>query len=321
MIPIQDADTFFPELAEKVFALDEYSKPHQLSAKVAAVNVKKYIVDERDRIRLHDMVIQEMEKVYRELTGENFPADGVPFSQEELRKRVALYESFTEILRAMMITGCYWGKESHDYLWLKCLERAANPSGPTGGSDVWLNLHLYPALLLLYAAGIASIAAERYGFFSALLTKATRKENGEDQPLVLALYPSQVMEPGVQRQLPGMEKRHTPLSDHLYNVLRVFFREILPQEIHYQRCFDQFEYLLALVHGDLAEKITGDIWGPRGCFIWRKRRRPDSIIKVIELEAEEAGNSWPPLKAGLFDGQIERFQFVKSQFDASLPYV
>ncbi len=57
MISIQSADTFFRELAEKVSALDEYSQPHPLSAKLAVASLKKYLVDDRYRIRLHDLVM------------------------------------------------------------------------------------------------------------------------------------------------------------------------------------------------------------------------------------------------------------------------
>jgi hypothetical protein len=40
MIPIQDAETFFTDLADKVSALEEYSRPHPLSSKLAIATVK-----------------------------------------------------------------------------------------------------------------------------------------------------------------------------------------------------------------------------------------------------------------------------------------
>ena len=50
IIKIQDADTFFKELAEKVTALADLDKPHPLSAKVAVASLKKYLAEDRYRI-------------------------------------------------------------------------------------------------------------------------------------------------------------------------------------------------------------------------------------------------------------------------------
>ncbi|MEW6455121.1 MAG: SIR2 family protein [Acidobacteriota bacterium] len=315
-ISIRDADSFFREIAEKVFALEELSRPHPLSSKVAVATLKKYIVDDHYKIRLHDLMMEETERVYAGLTIEHFPVQGVPFSTIELTKRIHRYYALTEILRDLMITGCYWGEKTHEDLWVKSLERIANPPGERAGLNIWLELRLFPALLLLYGGGIASIAAEKYGTFAVLLTKVKVKEGIEDQPLGLALYPYAVMDKSVAQQLPGMERRYTPISDLLEEKLREPFKESLSDDTQYKKCFDRFEYLLALVHADLRQKQIGDVWGPIGCFGWRGRRYPEKwIIKEIELEVTQAGKNWLPLKHGLFEGSLERFLNVKTEFD------
>jgi len=287
---------------------------------VAVASLKKYLADDRYRISLHDLVRQEAEKLYGELSDKNFPSTA-PFIAGELRNRVQRYEALAEILQALMITGCYWGEKSHEDLWARCLERIANPSEEIiNGVTIYLelrDLRLYPALLLLYSGGIASIAAERYGTFSTLLTKAKVRDRGKDHPVVLALYPEAVMEQKIGQQLPGMERRYTPLSDHLYEVLRELLREFLPEDICYEGCFDRFEYLLALVHADLRQKEGDkDVWGPPGRFSWKNRRLPQGgIMNEIELEARSADENWPPLKAGFFDSSLERFLLIKTAFD------
>jgi hypothetical protein len=316
VIPIVDANTFFREVAEKVFALKDISKPHPLSAKVAVASLKKYIVDESQKICLHDLVMNETERLQGELSDKNFPVQHVNFSREELLRRIQRYEALTEILLALMINGCYWGEKQHEGLWVKCLERIANPVGRRDGLIAWLNLGLYPALLLLYGGGIASIVAERYETFSALLTKASVRDGSRERPLATTLHTRAVMEPDVARELPGMERRYTPLSDYLFKFLRNSLRDFLPGDMHYQKGFDRFEYLLALIHVDLKEKLTGRIWGPTGCFGWRYSSYPeDSIMKEVEKEADLAGDRWPLLELGHFEGTIGRFKHIKSQFD------
>ena len=316
VVKVQGADSFFQEIAEKVSSLEDIARPHPLSVKIAVATVKKYLAEGHHKIRLHDLVVEETEKLYGELSEENFPVQGVPFSGEELWRRVQGYEALTEVLQALMTTGCYWGEEVHEKLWVKCLERIAGRFEARAGFTVWLNLRLYPALLLLYSGGIASIAADRYGAFSALLTEAKIRDEGKDLPVVLNLFAWKVMDENTGRKLPGMEGRPTPLSDYLCNVLREPLKEFLPQVAYYQECFDRFEYLLALVHADLYHKEKNYLWGPLGCFSWRYRRSGEqSIMEKIGLEFTDEGINWPPLKAGLFDGSPERFQSIKKVFD------
>lgn len=316
VIRIGDADSFFRELADKVFALDDISRPHPLSAKVAVASLKQYVVDGRHKIRLHDLVMNETERVFGELTTKNFPVHGIPFSAEELLSRVRRYEALSEVLLGIMINGCYWGGKEHTELWVKSLERIANPAGERAGLTVWLDLKPYPALFLLYGAGIAAITGNRYETFTGLLSQTKIREARKDFPAVLSLYTSSVMKSDVGQRLPGMERHYTPLSDYLYQTLRNPLREFLQDDIRYQETFDRFEYLSALVHAHLYEKEHHDIWGPVGCFGWRSGRQHEGgIIREIEMEVKAAANDWPVLKAGLFDGSVDRFFAIKAAFD------
>lgn len=319
VIQIESADSFFHELSEKVYALQDLSKPHPLSTKAAVAALKKYLVDDRYRIRLHDLVMGEVEKLFKELSDDNFPVQGVPFSPEELVSRIQRYGGLTETLQTLMITGCYWGDDAHRGSWVRTLERIANPAGGSGGLIVWLKLRRYPALLLLYAGGVAAVAGGRYGTLAALLTEATVREESRVHPLVLVINTADVIPHDVGQRLPGMERRFTPASDRLYSILREPLKEYLPDDTQYQRCFDRFEYLLALVHADLYEKLGHGIWGPIGCFGWRGRHLREfgegTIMSEIESEAAAEGSTWAPLRAGLFDGSNERFGRIKQDFD------
>ena len=283
------------------------------------ISLVKYIVDDRHRIRLHDFVMQEVENLNTELSDEHFPVkrEEMPFSKEELNHRLQLYGSLIEIVQSMMISGCYWGDESQENIWMKCLERIANPSGATGGVVIWLNLRLYPALLLLYSGGIASIAAEKYGTFSTLLTKRSIDGN---VPIVLKLYIYSVFKDGSSEYISGYENHFNPISMHLFKVLREPLRDILPQDVDYQKCFDRFEYLLGLAYVDLYEKTDeGYYLGPVGNFGWNHKYDPsNSIMAKVEHEISENGENLPLLNVGLFDGSIERIKKVKDEFDKSI---
>ena len=90
--------------------------------------------------------------------------------------------------------------------------------------------------------------------------------------------------------------------------------EILPQNDEYKNNFARFEYLLALVYADQDAKHRKSeyFFSPGGLFIsepWLKLRER-SIVDIVNEEARQLRDSWPPLQAGFFDGSYNRFESV-----------
>jgi hypothetical protein len=322
VVAIEGADNFFSKLSEKVTALKEYDKPHPLSAKLAVASLKRYIAEDRYKISLHDLVVEEAERASHAVSVEYFPRDR-SFSSQELTDRVHRYESAVEVVQALMIYGCFWGAEQHQYLWVQTLQRIVNTSEWRSGPTVWNDLRLYPSLLLLYSSCIAAIAANRYDTFHALLFEPSLREPGEKYPLIAKLYTWKVMERETQQQLPGKERNHTPLSDYLAEYLRAPLKELLPDDENYEMTFDLFEYLFCLLyvdatHAEIAE--AGRVWGPVGRFYRRYfrwgPRKEDSVNERVDREVARLGQDWGLLKAGCFSGSLERYRKVKEATDA-----
>jgi hypothetical protein len=315
-VEIKDADSFFQELAGKVAAIKQFDKPHPLSPKLGSAMVKRYLVDERDRIVLHDLVNTETEKLCGQLTEANFPAT-VPATQEEFVKRVHRYEGLTEVMVAILTTGCYWGEENQQLLWVKSLERTANSTNVrSGGYTLWNSLRLYPALLFLYAGGLAAIANRKYTNLAKLLTKPRYKGLEGESRLIHKLNWLAVFEnPDLANLLLSDQKRRRqwPVNEYLHGFLRPALREFVPSDSDYDDVFDRFEYLFALVWVDQNSKSATAGWIPLGRFMRKYSvlsnvlHHGETIGKTIETEFERGGENWPPLRAGLFGGSTERF--------------
>jgi hypothetical protein len=138
--------------------------------------------------------------------------------------------------------------------------------------------------------------------------------------LATSIIAQEVVETEVSKLLTGMEGRRTPTSDFLFECLRLPLRDLIPGDEEWQSVFDRFEYLLALVYADQTRWSYKDGWrGPIGRFLWRGRRDPNaSIIEVVGKEIETEGQDWPPIKAGLFGGNVEQAMKAKTKFDAFL---
>ena len=172
-------------------------------------------------------------------------------------------------MAALIAAGCYWGEVEHIPLWVKCLQRIANPPGGRAGVVAWINLRMYPALLILFAGGIASVARGRYDALAALLLRVRVRGNQSEHPLALRARPGNVIDVKSGQYLPGMERRYTPVSERFFQVLRNQLKDFLPDDVEYERHFDRFEYMFALVEADLAEKEGWGHQGFTGRFSWK----------------------------------------------------
>jgi hypothetical protein len=316
-VPIGSADVFFTDLAEKVLALEELDRPHPTSTAMAVASLKRYLGEERHRIRVHDLVWDEATRVREAIADEHFPATGGSFSPDELRARVAQYEASVQTLSAMFAVGCYWTPAGQIDVWAKTLEHLAAPT-TWSGMEVWLQLRRYPALVLLYAGGVAAVAGGRDDVLAGLLRRATFRDLHTEVPFVLGINTWRVIEHQLAQQLPGQERKYTPLSNHLFQVVREPLRDVVVNDRDYQETFDRFEYLLGLVHADLGKQFRGSYRSPVGMFHWRHEQPDRGIAQAIQAEVDQQGERWGPIAAGLFGGSWARLKEAKTAYDEQL---
>jgi hypothetical protein len=321
VLEIEDADTFFTELEEKVRSLSDLSRPHPLSSALAAATVKRYLADERHRIRLHDLFADELARVERETTAEIFPVSEQPTVELGLR-RMERYEAICETLMTLYAVAGYWGEPQHRELLLRGVERLATRwSAPEGGYTAWTQMRQYPALLALYSAGLGASVARRLETLAHLFGDIYTRRYRERRFLLEELMPERVVAGDfLQRQDPSQGRYYTPTNDHLGRVLREPLREFVAADEHWEMEFDRFEYLFSIAYADL----NSGQWAPVGSFSWRRRRSDnDSLSTMLGDEAQAAGDRWPFLVGPLFDGSLDRFLEMKAVVDAAarrLPY-
>lgn len=323
VIPIGGADTFFRDLSEKVASLEELSRPDPLSAAVAVQSLKRYLPKSEHRIRLHDLVMGETQRVVEAISDPAFMRD--PFSPEEFNRRVRHLEQASGLLMDLFAAGCYHGREEHEALWTESLNRLGQASaGPRSGLKAYGNLLSYPALLAIYAGGIAAVTAGQYGTLRALLVDARRPDyGGKERPLLLSLRTRDIMENGVDEYLPGCKDKLLPIHGHLQELLAPHLVPYTGDERGYAAAFYRYEYLAALIFRDVAEREEEErhftySHHPVGLFALSAEYRGTRLGVDLEEEVAEQGAQWPPFQAGLFKGDPEHFSAVKAKADGTL---
>ncbi len=329
------ADDFFGDLLEKVESLEEYGGPHPLTAPLAVATTKRYLAEDRHRIRLEDLVRSETERLYAELfTPELYPpGEYTDVTETGFSTRVEGYRRRTEVLLAMMIAGCYHD-DAERTVWSDALERIANPPEVSGSYyPVLWQMRRYPALLLLYGGAIAAMTGERHRTLGNLLYRARARLLSDEYPIALgfgtsAFYEASTWMNGYLQPDTPPERRtrfYFPMSEHLHATLREPLREILPDNANYDRRFDRFEYLRGIVHVAQRKLHNPDYpgrkdHGPIGRY-GPRLHHPEVQRALTEVEAE-----MPDLVAvwaGLFGesvGQLDEAMQAYNSYVSEAPW-
>jgi hypothetical protein len=303
LVKVADADAFFVGLVEKVVSLAELRSGGPASAKVAVATLKRYLPDESHRIRLHDLISDEVARVEDATSTERFPVGGAVVSHEALVERLQRYESACETLVGLMATLGYWASPDQQRLLTDTLERLVRSGDEDGaGLVAWLHLRRYPALLVFYATGLGAVARGDFGTLARILGDAEVRRHGDLTPLSSRLNPWEIVDSDLLN-VPGGQRYYTPIQNRLHSVLREPLREFVREEERWEEVFDRFELLFAVVCAHLENG-----WFPPGRFGWRRYHGGGDVFEWARNQVDRQSEHWPFVRGRPFDQDIEAFR-------------
>ena len=296
------------------FSEEDFSKettPNKIT------RVKSLLANDSSSIELHDFVIEEVRRFLSGTSEDNFKAQG-QFSKDELLERISKYEDLSNDLAVLAACIAYWAKPTHKAILQKILARSTDRLELQGGLVVWGNLRWYPLILELYCAGIAAVEGKRYDSLASIFysTVSSSEYKQQDEFFVEAVANGilELTRADVFKQLPGHDRHYAPMSEYLFKILQPKLDDILFIGKSYEKSFDEFEVLFALAVVDLRKQRNQHVWGPVGRFGWKHRGSDNAPLTRVIGEARALGKNWEPLKAGLFGGEIERFNGVADEY-------
>lgn len=278
---------------------------------------KELLSEDRFRIRLHDLVSALVHDAISQTGEEYFPSQD-QWSPDQFLERIEKYNTTMSDLNTVQALLAFWGTDMHRNTVTLAPKRLAGSLRRDSGISAWNALRRYPVMLLLYAGGIAALAGERYDHLRMIMhTRVSDPEgNGAETTLIQAVFNSFDAVHDAFKCIPGHEKNRVPRSEYLFRLLQPTLDQSLCLGADYERHFDQFEVLLALeIAEQKSRELRGRAWGPVGRFGWKYHRGAEaSPLHRVLSEATAMGDAWPPIKAGLFQGSVERFRETSSQY-------
>jgi uncharacterized caspase-like protein len=274
---------------------------------------KELLTDSKLRIALHDLVSSKTREAMSLTADDHFPVSG-GWSKEQFVDRLKQYETATTDLVLLQSLISYWGTDIHREILTLPIRRLCGRLSSVGGTVVWIHLRWYPALLLLYSGGIASIASENYSnLYSLFHAPIKDPDRSTTTPFSLIVVTNQMGDLiDTFKVLPGHERNFVSRSEYLFKFLQPNLDDLFFLGPDYESHFDRFEVLLAL---EYAHMETNGTWGPVGRFGWKLRHSVEtSPFHILLKEAAQQGANWSVLKAGFFGGSLDRFNEVAKNF-------
>ena len=228
-VNISDADSFFSKLAEQVEAISEVSRQNPVSVKMKVAALKKYLADPVNRIRLDDLISDEVSHILEVTSGSDFDIVGHPqLDKNSFTHRVRAYEAACEGLIAMAAVGGYWAEEWHYPIWKKALVRLGYM--PEAGY------------------GHSCDGEKGVPLLSLLLSTELQQEGQSDKKAVEVLPPFLLLRGNQQisKLLDGMEGLWFPFNEWLLRLLRPVFQSSCASQQGFQDVFDRLEVLIAI---------------------------------------------------------------------------
>lgn len=249
-IPISGADEFFQTLQQRVETLEQSQRQNPLSVELLVNSTKRYLAKPEHRIQLDELLSQEAERLMAQLDGSQF-APHSQWNQEEFRSRVRRYEALAEPLTRMAGVLGRWGGGTELTTILDIIRGLYMQAEKVGnGLSVWLGLRSYPAVLIFTAYGVGLTRSQRWKTFHELLVAPWPREYRDPKRVVSTLFLDEWKgaKNEVWKELEGLDRRKTPLSDHLLDVMTNWRSSFAGVSAEFELVFERFELLAALAY-------------------------------------------------------------------------
>ncbi|PZU44063.1 MAG: hypothetical protein DI568_16420 [Sphingomonas sp.] len=300
-LPTTGADRFFSDLVDRLASLRALDRPHPLSVHAAVASLKRYIAEDRHRIRLHDLLVDAVDDARARWSKSGVSLTDPQPTNASIPERMNAYDASLETLIALGLELGRWGRPEHARLVTEVLARLSRRDPVRGSTyNLWSDLWPYPATAVFYAVGLGALEADNFELLGTVAAAQMPTDRGETVRVVERLVPTLLVRDKSNLRALFNSDHYTPLSDWLSQLFRPL---VAPHAIEndyfdsFAPLFDRFEILLAVAYRAFDRGERG--WAPPGCWAWRHENH-QKIQGQLKGELGDLGQNAPLMRTGWF---------------------
>lgn len=269
-----------------------------MATEITDDEIKDLIAKPENRIKLHDLLHEETEKLFAVIDRLEIPAGSGEDVIAASREWIAKAGEAAANLMKIFAYGCYFGTDAQAYLWPKTLERLATPHNST---EFQRKLELYPIMLIMYAGGMSAIAAHNYSSVRSLLSSQVASEYSSEKGPLAYMVNGWLIDQQTANVILELSSR-TPISEQVFKTIAKVLPPSLISEPDLSTAFNDWDILLSMtVAHHTSREEAHRLWVPVGRFAWH-RDSFSNIQRQLDLE----GADWPILSIGMFDRDLNK---------------
>lgn len=305
------ASSFFTDLEERLRGLEGTPSGDPISTDVARERVKRYLPREKHKIALADFVRETAKETRERVHDESrFPlasdevADGIQYGDRPME-----YNPATRTLLAEVITIGHWGGESANTGVRPVIDAISTVSPNTGPEktpyiDYLLQCRRYPAILLIYGAGVGAVSSGNWELIDHLFTNEFRTytvqtRNGKTGTSM------ELFHPWILAEMAGNGSTRETVDSSIRGAVKTGVEDVgmefFSSTTDFEESFKTFEVIFDLA---LLKKVGED----RVRFIeptyWEDT--VDSVGEVIRGQ----GNDWPLVQNGVIADDVDEVEVL-----------
>lgn len=244
--------------------------------------IKELIVDEKNKIKVYDLINEELRKLLNYYNTINFPL--TEWNEDIFKKQVKDYEKSIQTLQDYLIIVCYWGKEIYINILKKVFTMLSNNIEHIGGNSVMVSLRWYPIWILYYSCIIACYEADNRPVLKEILNFIGKNisRTNIDNILVNAEFEIEDVK-GKFKLINDKDNYKYPFNEYLYKFLQPKLDDLLFLGETYSEKFSIVEMIISLkIAGMLYDSEHHNyLWGPPGRYLYKYSLDINKIDKYI----------------------------------------
>ena len=247
LVSIDDADSFFSGLQQRLETLTATSRPHPQSTDLVVGSAKRYLAKTEHRILLADLVTAEFVRARNAVKDKGLTEYG-SWSEDAFRERLAIYEANFEGLTRIALVMGRWGTGEELSLardTLLALMRVPRYNGLVA----WLKLMTYPAALFFTAYALGLVKAGRMDVLRNWLSTPLPSEGRSEEQSAFNVLFGEMWDGGERdtwNLLDPTIKRWTPYNDYLLSRLQRWSADVFIDENDVEFNFEWLELLVGI---------------------------------------------------------------------------